>query len=101
MSRTVVAFDFDGTITALDGSITGECSPPTPNMAMIARMKEHHAEYDFIVVFSARPECDREYIAEKLKEWGAPYDAMVLNKLRYDLFYEDRAVSPLDPRWAK
>jgi len=99
MSRQVVAVDFDGTITLNDTH--GADSPLAFNGAMIERMKEHHANYDFIVIFTARPEADRPFVERKLKEWGVPYDALKMEKLRYDLFYEDRAVSPGDPKWPR
>ena len=68
---------------------------------MIARVKEHHDNYDFIVIFTARPEADRSFVERMLREWNVPYDSIRMGKLRYDVFYEDRAISPEDARWPK
>lgn len=98
--RRVIAVDFDGTITLTDGSLhTAEDYKPTPNYAMIDRISRHHEDYDFIVIFTARPEVERYEVMQLLLEWGVKYDAIVMGKLRYDLLYDDRAISPLDNRW--
>ena len=97
--RQVIAFDFDGTITQSDNYESD--TPPVPNRAMIEKIRQEHADYNFIVIFTARPSADRSWIEQKLREWDIPYDALRTDKLRYDVFYEDRAISPSDPRWPK
>jgi hypothetical protein len=99
MSRKVIAFDFDGTITQGDNYETD--APPAPNEAMIRKIREEHGAYNFIVIFTARPAADRNFIERVLQEWEVPYDVLKTDKLRYDVFYDDRTISPKDSRWPK
>ena len=99
MSRKVIAFDFDGTITESDDYDSD--SPPAPNHAMIQKVRDEHNAYNFIVIFTARPAVDRPWLVRKLQEWEVPYDVLKTDKLRYDVFYDDRTISPKDPRWPK
>ena len=97
MSRKVIAVDFDGTITE---SPIGD-GESKPRLAMIECIREHRESYDFIVIFSARPESERQEVVAFLSEHCIPYDSIVLDKLRYDLLYDDRAVGPGSNDWPR
>lgn len=93
----VVAFDFDGTLAFTPS----RDAKPEPNHAMIAKLMEHYDQYDFIVIYTARPETDRYLVQSCLESWRVPFDAIVLNKLRYAILYDDRAIGPTSDEWAK
>lgn len=86
----VVAFDFDGTLAITPS----RDSQPVLNEKMRDKLLEHYDNYDFIVIYTARPETDRYFLSKLLAEWNVPYDAIVLNKLRYGILYDDRAIGP-------
>jgi len=94
----VIAVDFDGTL-AITPSHHEDF--PKANPLMVSRVLEHYARYEFIVIFTARPEQDRSLVVKCLTEWGVPYDAIVMNKIRFDVLYDDKAIGKSSDDWPR
>ena len=89
--RQVIAFDFHDTlVNELEG---GRVSP---RHEMIEKLKGHYRNYDFIVIYTAAPESDRDLISGQLASLGIPYDVLIMEKPRFDKMYDDRYVGPSD-----
>ena len=91
VGRQVIAFDFHDTlVNKLEG---GRVSP---RYEMIEKLKGHYRNYDFIVIYTAAPESDREEVSGQLASLGIPYDVLMMEKPRFDKMYDDRYVGPSD-----
>tara|TARA_B100001057_G_scaffold150987_1_gene150915 strand:+ start:196 stop:513 length:318 start_codon:yes stop_codon:yes gene_type:complete len=100
--KKVVAFDFDGTLALHDtDDYQGDDTGLKPNCPMINKVIQHHDGYDFILIYTARPEKDRLFLRRKLEEWNVPYDAIITDKPRYDVIYDDIAIGKHCPEWPK
>lgn len=88
-SRKVIAFDFHGTLVDEedDGTVI-------PRYEMIEKLKQYYKDYNFIVIYTAAPEEDRELISGQLHSLGIPYDVLAMEKPRFDKMYDDRYVGP-------
>ena len=65
---------------------------------MIEKLKKYYHDYNFIVIYTAAPEKDRELISGQLHSLGIPYDVLAMEKPRFDKMYDDRYVGP-DMDW--
>ena len=89
--RKVIAFDFHDTlVNKLEG---GHVSP---RYEMIEKLKDHYRNFDFVVIYTAAPETDRDLISGQLASLGIPYDVLMMEKPRFDKMYDDRYVGPSD-----
>jgi FMN phosphatase YigB (HAD superfamily) len=101
-AKKVVAFDFDGTLALHDNEdYQGDDEGIRPNHAMIEQVRMHHNQYDFILIYTARPSGDRAFIESTLSKWNIPYDAVITDKPRYDVIYDDIAIGKHCPSWPK
>lgn len=90
--RKVIAVDFDDTIR--------EWRTGRPILRTILAMRKWHAAYHLIVIYTARREHERKFVAHWLRENDVPYDIIRMEKLRFDLLVDDKAVSPAEvSRW--
>ena len=92
-SRKVIAFDFHDTLAEKqdDGTVI-------PRFEMIEKLKNYYNDYNFIVIYTAAPEKDRDLITGQLHSLGIPYDVLAMEKPRFDKMYDDRYVGP-DMDW--
>ena len=91
VGRKVIAFDFHDTlVNELEGGGV------SPRHEMIEKLKGYYRNYDFVVIYTAAPEADREEVAGQLASLGIPYDALMMEKPRFDKMYDDRYVGPSD-----
>lgn len=91
VGRQVIAFDFHDTLVSEmeDGVVM-------PRHKMIEKLKDHYRNYDFVVIYTAAPESEREEVAGQLASLGIPYDVLMMEKPRFDKMYDDRYVGPSD-----
>ena len=90
----ILFFDIDGTICKTTGTDYHLSTP------IKWRIEEVNAAYDaghMIVYWTSRGVGSgkdlRELTEKQLKEWGAKYHALRLDKPVYDYFIDDRAIS--------
>lgn len=83
----VLAVDIDGILCELDDS------PFCAKTPLVKEIKE--TAYKWVILYTARLECDREETEEWLNRHGIRYDALITNKLPYDLLIDDRTNSKL------
>lgn len=101
MTPKLYVFDIDGTIcTQRHGVGEGDYSTAEPVPAMVARIRQLHAEGHRIELLTARGTetgIDWRAITEQqLEAWGVPYDALHFGKRPGDYFIDDRAVQARD-----
>ena len=90
----VSAFDIDGTLTyETEGFNPVAYATRTPKKSMVNLLKTHYEEGREIVLFTSRKPLDVEVTCEWLIEHQIPFHSIVFNKLQYDVFYDDKAIS--------
>ena len=83
--RRVVAIDFDKTLRTHNDA---------PIERVVAFAQRCFDAFDFVVVYTARPEADRTFVTTWLMRNDVRFDAVVMGKLRFDVLVDDRAVRP-------
>ena len=83
--REIIAIDFDETLRREDGTAIDH---------VVAFANSRFDGGDFVVVYTARPEEDRNFVTSWLKENAVHFDLVVLDKLRFDLLVDDKSVRP-------
>ena len=92
-------FDLDNTIVKTNGS-DYENSVPIPEA--VAKVREYHERGDHIIILTARGSGSkkdwREFTANQLKEFGIPYDQLIvgLKPGGVDIIIDDKAINALD-----
>ncbi len=87
--RQVIAIDFDETLRRGDGM-------PIEHVVDFANARFDRG--DFVVVYTARPEEDRNFVTAWLKENAVHFDLVELDKLRFDILVDDKTVRPEEVR---
>ena len=90
----IIAVDIDGVLT-FETKEWGEEAyrSRTPRPKNIKRVKRLHDQGHKIILFTARHEEDKDVTLEWLSEHKVVYDEIIFNKLHYDFFVDDRALS--------
>lgn len=70
----VIAIDMDGTAMADPKEVC----------------KLHDDKDNLIVIYTARPECMRQQTVDELARMCVPYHALVMGKLRADVYIDDK-----------
>lgn len=70
----VIAIDLDGTALLHPGHVR----------------KYFEDKNNFIIIYTARSESIRESTVQELQEKGIPYHALVMEKLRADVYIDDK-----------
>jgi hypothetical protein len=100
LSRNVIAVDLDGTLAEYHGSNGPNIGAPVPNM--VAIVKDHLAQGDKVVIFTARASYDKpEYqiaFRANLRRWtrqhiGVELEATCVKELWFTRFYDDLAIT--------
>jgi hydroxymethylpyrimidine pyrophosphatase-like HAD family hydrolase len=87
----VIAIDFDNTIYYKNGKIN-TCVQKN----IKALMDEPN---NYIVIYTARQKNQRIFVEGKLDELDIPYHALVMEKMRADIYIDDKNVGGL--KWPK
>lgn len=91
--------DLDNTLVNTNGS-DYENSTPIPEA--IEKVRKYHNRGDHIIIMTARGSGSkkdwREFTAKQLKEFGIPYDQLIvgLKPGGVDVFIDDKAINALD-----
>ena len=91
--------DLDNTLVNTNGS-DYENSTPIPEA--IEKVRKYHSRGDHIIIMTARGSGSkkdwREFTAKQLKEFGIPYDQLIvgLKPGGVDVFIDDKAINALD-----
>lgn len=89
----VSAFDIDGTLTyETEGFNPVAYATRTPKQSTVNLLKVHYEEGREIVLFTSRKPLDVE-VTCRFIEHQIPFHSIVFNKLQYDVFYDDKAIS--------
>lgn len=92
-----VCFDIDGTLCSNTEGRYHEARPFPEVIAEVARM---HRDGHRVILYTARGSTTgidwRELTVRQLKEWGVPYDELVLGKPTADVYVDDRAINTTD-----
>ena len=75
----VIAVDFDG---------TASINPEAVN-------RLYNERYNTVIIHTARPSSIREQTIQELKDLGINYHALVMDKLKADVYVDDRNVGGL------
>lgn len=89
----VIAFDLDSVIFYHD-SDWGISKIGAPLAPGIAKLREHQAAGDTVVVYTSRPQCQQRWIAECLKAAGIENVPIYCDKLKFDWLYDDKSNWP-------
>jgi 7-cyano-7-deazaguanine synthase in queuosine biosynthesis len=96
--KPVVAVDIDGTLT--DGvSVYPHYERAVGNPKAIHRVRRLAAD-NIIVCFTARSHVDRDVTVDWLNKHLIPFDALITNKIPYNLFCDDRTLSKVPKKWS-
>lgn len=78
----VIAIDFDKTIFLTGGKI--DCD------AKLRVQQLMNIPHNFIVIYTARRKDQRDFIENVLEEHEIPYHALVMEKMRADVYIDDK-----------
>ena len=93
----IVVVDIDGTICYTPNN-DYEKSIPYPKA--IERINQHYYQGDTVIYYTSRGGTSgidwTELTKKQLKEWGCLYHELRMNKLSYDVWYDDKAVNAIE-----
>lgn len=89
MPRAAVYVSLEG-VLATRGIAGGLGFPRTRLISLVNTLTR---DYD-IVVWTSRPESERNVLEKWMLENGVPFSALLFNKPNYELFLCDRALAP-------
>ena len=93
----IVRIDIDGTIC---NNTYGEYEEASPNHAMISRINKIYESGHTVVYWTDRGSTTNidwtELTIKQLKDWNCKYHKLKLNKPEYDMYIDNKAISPKD-----
>ena len=93
----IIAVDIDNTLCepVLSSKDSQNCLKvkPYPNVVQLVRNLKNKGHT--IILFTHRHSCTRKATKQWLKDNNIPYDKLVMNKIKYDLLIDDKALPPL------
>jgi uncharacterized HAD superfamily protein len=95
LERKTYVIDIDGTICTQEDD-ANDCKP---FMDVINKVNKLHDEGNEIIFYTARPEEIRDLTEKQLKDWGVKYDELIMDKIKYDVLVDDKAINIKD--WDK
>jgi len=90
----IYAVDIDGTL-CVESEKWWEYHKAIPNKKAIAKINVLFGQDHRIIIYTARPECDREVTTMWLDEHKVRYHKLVMGKIRADV-YVDNAAKRID-----
>jgi len=86
----IIAIDIDGILT---NEIEGhDYKNRTPNLLNIKKINKYFGEGHKIILFTSRYSIDKKITIEWLQKFNVLYNKIIFNKIKYDLFIDDKAL---------
>lgn len=93
-TNQIIAVDIDGTLFERFDFLTGESFEP--NYDIIHYVNRLYDSGGYIIIYTSRLERDRLATEYSLKKHGLKYHALVMEKLKADLYIDDKALNVED-----
>lgn len=97
--KLTIAFDLDNTLcTSIRRNHPEDILKVTPRDIMVEALRDLKKQGYIILIFTRRSmlKNGHELTKQWLKEHNIPYNKLITDKPHYDIFIEDRAMSPLN-----
>jgi|Deesub1362B_J571_1020462.scaffolds.fasta_scaffold04738_3 uncharacterized HAD superfamily protein len=88
--KKVIAVDLDGVLCEEGGWDVKDFLEREPIIENIEKVNKLFDQGHIIVIYTARREEDRYWTEAWLKEHGVKYDFLVLEKLRFDYYVDEK-----------
>lgn len=72
-----------------------------PNMDVVEWVRERYAEYNHIVIHTARQHKYYQVTLEWLNKHNIPFTSIAMGKMPCDIMLDDKTINPLNGDWKK